>query len=227
MRNLQFEKNRLHLIIGPESSGKSSLAACIAGIPGIPGIPGVIQTQGKIELNGTDISNLDCAERAKMGIYVSWQNPPSIDGVTNQELYNLICNLHKPSKHTINSYKKIVKNLGLGMGHADRYFNNWGTTHSEKLKNELLMLNAMNSQVAVFDSIDQDMQQDELGILADNINNFVKQKSNCCIVLTNNKYFIDLLNVSHVSVLIDGRLRISGPGDILKGIINDDYPQLL
>lgn len=222
--DLELNENKLHIVIGGSQSGKSVLAKSISGNSEI------IQAEGTIVYNRRNITNLSSDDRAKIGIFVTDQYPPFIDGITNIEFIKIaLKNIgDKRSDQDIErDYKILSLMLGLGSNHKNQLLNDHGSLRSDLLKNEMLQLLMMNPQVAVFDSIDESLENEDLEIIAEVINGFIAGKGKMCLVLTNNKTFINRLNSRDISLLLDKNIKKLDDPEEIKRIINNDNSQLL
>lgn len=221
---LTVNANELITILGPVDSGKSSLAQLIAGYPRI------IQTEGKITFNKKNIDKLDAQERNKLGIFVSFQNPPSIDGISNLDLVKQTlknANDTRTSNEIEHEYKSFSVLLGLGINHKSKSINGIGSTPSEHKKNELLQMLMQSPQLAILDGIDDDLDVDDENIVAAVINSYSKQPNKACILLTNNLVFLDKIKSTTMYILIDGIIKTHGDAQLHKRIVDDDYTQFL
>lgn len=221
---IEINKNELHAIIGPAGSGKTLLANLIAGDPS------VIQTEGSILFNKKNINGIPTTERVKLGIFVSSQMPPSIDGVDNITLMKIILkNLgdKRTSLEIDRAYKKIIMELGLGSTHGHKIVNAPGSLPCEHLKNELVHMLMINPSFAVLDSVDDGLDPDDIDIIAKIINKFISYKNKACLLLTNNKTLMEKITPIKIHILVDGAICAHGDAELYKRIIDDDYSQLL
>jgi Fe-S cluster assembly ATP-binding protein len=222
--DLEIKENKLHLIIGASGAGKTSIAKLLAGNSEI------IQTSGTVSFNRRNITNDSPEARAKLGIFVSYQDPPFIDGITNIELTKLSLESIgdiRTSQEIERDYRVLSLMLGLGSNHGNKFVNDHGSLRSETLKNEMLQMLMMNPKVAVLDSIDNDLDPEDLDIIAEVINGFIAGNGKMCVVLTNNKQFVKKLESGEISILSDKTISTPKDSEEIKRIINDDNSQLL
>lgn len=221
---LELRENELYTIIGPEGSGKTSLAQLIAGNPNLT------QISGSIMLKRKNITKLDSEERSKLGIFVTSQRPPTIDGVTNLQLIKEILKVSGDTRSLTEiekDYKSYASMLGLGSSHGMKIINDHSSLIGDSLKNELLQMLMIDPLVAVLDSIDDQVDQNDLDIIAEVITAFIAKKDKMCLLLTNNKSLMEKIKSTTISVLVGGEICATGDGELYKRIIDDDYSQLL
>ena len=222
--NLEIKENKLHTIIGAAGSGKTSLAKLLAGYSD------VIQTSGAISLNRRNINNDSPEARAKLGIFVSCQDLPFIDGITNIEFTKLsLASIGdiRTSQEIERDYKILSLMLGLGSSHGSKFVNDHSALSNETLKNEMLQMLMMNPKVAVLDCIDTGLDAEDLDIISEVINGFIAGNGKMCLVLTNNKQFVKKLESGEISILSDKTISTPKDSEEIKRIINDDNSQLL
>jgi Fe-S cluster assembly ATP-binding protein len=220
--NLEVKEGEVHAILGPQRSGKSSLVQTIVGNPKIS------IKEGNISFQKKSISEQSLTDRCNQGIFVSFQYPPAIDGVTNFELVKAILKQKKDSR-TLNEiekqYRELCKKLGLSSNHGHKPVNHGTMSDTECKKNELLQMLFINPKLIVLDEIDSGIEKDEVGLFASCISEFLSDKTKSAIIITHNKELLDALNPTYVHILVDGMIREHGSTDLYKRILEDGYSQ--
>jgi Fe-S cluster assembly ATP-binding protein len=204
--SLDIKQGEIHALIGPNGSGKSSLANAIAGKE-------QYKTAGSIKLDNKELLDLDVTERAKAGVFMTFQSPPSIPGITN---YKLISQFSKQYEKYLND----IKNLKLQSGWAQRHFND-GASGGERKKNELLQLLHINPKLVILDELDTGLDVDALKIVKDIVNEY-KNKFGW-IVISHNSSVLRSLNPNYVHILQDGKIRKTGDVSLLDTIEKEGF----
>lgn len=202
---LNFEKGKKYAIVGPNGSGKSTFAQAIMGNE-------KLHTEGKIFFNSKLISNLDPAERAKLGIFLSFQTPPDLEGITLQDLMEL-SNPQLNKIHLINKIKQLQKKLNLKNELLERGLNE-NASGGERKKLELIQFCLINPKLGIFDEIDT-------GVDHESLKNFVEiidqnRSSKCLIFITHNLEFLKMLKISKVLSICNLGMRELNISDFLK-----------
>jgi Fe-S cluster assembly ATP-binding protein len=220
--NLEINEGELHTIIGPERSGKSSLAHTIMGNPKIAIKDGSITYRKKSILEKT------VDDRSVNGIFVSAQHPPNIDGVSNFNLVKTILKIRKDTRtpnELEKEYKDLCKKLGLSSNHGHKVVNHAIMSDTECKKNELLHILLLKPDLIVFDEIDTGIEPDEFDLFASCIKEFLSDKSKSAIIITHSRELLDALQPTHVHVMVDGEIRETGATELYKRILEDGYSQ--
>jgi Fe-S cluster assembly ATP-binding protein len=225
IKNLTLTVNpgEVHAVMGAKQSGKSSLVHAILGNPILD------IKEGSLTFKRKSIIPHTIDERNILGIFSTFQYLPQLDGITNFELSKLMLKSHKIKKKSNQiekEYKKLVSLLGLSSNHGHKTVNNETMTPTECKKNELLFMMLLNPKLIVFDEIDKDVEDDELESFATHIKDFLKDKKKSAIIVTHSKRFLDLLEPTHVNIMVDGTIRRKGSQELYKRIVEDDYTQL-
>lgn len=220
--NLEVNAGEIHAIMGPQHSGKSTLVHAILGTPSID------YTSGEIDYKGSSITDTLANERSLLGIFVSFQDPPTIDGITNLELVKSILKLRKDPRLDSSlekDYKALCVSLGLSSSHGNKIVNHESITPTERKKNELLHMLLLTPDLIVLDEIDAGVDDDELECIATTIKSFLDDKNKAAIVVTHSHKLLDLLVPDQVHVMVDGEIVEQGSTELYKRIVEDGYPQ--
>lgn len=191
----------VHVIMGPNGVGKSSFAHALMGHPHYT-------TLGAVEYNGKDLLSMKTHERAQAGLFVSFQNPVPIEGLSNFQLMRQVLkNKFEISGITDNlkTFKNIANEYRLPENWDKRTLN-IEASGGEKKKNELIQLEMLNPQTAILDEPDSGLDIDAIKILTEKLNQFVEQDNKCLIVISHYRDLIE--DLDPISVTIFGRKRI-------------------
>ena len=221
--DLIINPGEIHVIMGPNGSGKSTLANTIFASPRY------IVTKGEINFLGEDITNLSTDLIAKKGIFMSFQTPEEIPGVS-------LAQFLKTTKHSItgekpNLYKftteveKYMNELNMNYNYVNREFN-VGFSGGEKKKNEILQMLLLNPKLAILDETDSGLDVDAIKTVSKGINLY-KNDENAVLIITHNTKILDGLKVDKVHVLVDGKIVKSGDSSLAKEIEDNGYSKYI
>ncbi|HMO59960.1 MAG TPA: Fe-S cluster assembly ATPase SufC [Roseiflexaceae bacterium] len=216
--NLTVKPGTIHAIMGPNGSGKSTLAYTLLGHPGYT------VTAGEVWYKGQNILELDPDERAKLGMFLAFQYPVSIPGVTVANFLRAAVNAQraeegKDPKSTaipMAQFRKEIREnmatLSIDEGFARRYLNE-GFSGGEKKRIEILQMAMLKPQMAVMDETDSGLDIDALRVVSQGVNTLIgKQPEMGVLVITHYQRLLNYIKPNFVSVMMDGRIvREGGP----------------
>ena len=221
--SLTFEQGKVHAIMGPNGSGKSTLAHALMGHPKYK------ITQGKIILDGKDITNEKANVRAKEGLFLSFQYPAEISGVTISNFLRTALNSVKEKKYSIIEFHNILKEkmneLKMDISFNKRYLNE-GFSGGEKKRAEILQLMLLEPKYALLDETDSGLDVDALKIVADGINK-VRGKEMGIAVITHYNKFLEYLTPDEVSILYKGKIISHGGFEVAKKIEVQGFDEII
>jgi len=212
--NLEVKAGEVHAIMGPNGAGKSTLANIIAGKEDYE------VTQGDIELNGEDISELAPEERAHNGVFLSFQYPVEIPGVSVTNFIKTAINETRkakgledmPAKEMLKMIREKSELLEIDRKFLSRSLNE-GFSGGEKKRNEIFQMAMLEPKLAILDETDSGLDIDALRIVANGVNK-LKSKDNAVIVITHYQRLLDHIVPDFVHVLYDGRIVKSGDASL-------------
>ena len=212
--NLQVNPGEVHAIMGPNGSGKSTLSAVIAGHEDYE------VTKGSISFDGEDLEELDAEQRAHKGIFLSFQYPVEIPGVTVTNFIKTAINaLRKakgledmPAKDMLKSIREKAAMLEIDSKFLSRSLNE-GFSGGEKKRNEIFQLAMLEPKLAILDETDSGLDIDALKIVANGVNK-LKSKDNAVVVITHYQRLLDYIVPDFVHVLYNGRIVKSGTKEL-------------
>ena len=224
--NLSVKPGEVHAIMGPNGSGKSTLASVIAGREGYE-IPG-----GEIEFRGEDLMDMEADERAHLGLFLAFQYPVEIPGVSNEEFLRLAYNLKQKANNLeevnpIEFFGILQKKLTL-VGMDPSFLNrnvNEGFSGGEKKRNEILQLAILDSKVSILDETDSGLDIDALRTLSESINK-IMSKDKAVILITHYQRLLDYIKPTYVHVMQDGKIIKTGSAELAKELENKGYEWL-
>jgi Fe-S cluster assembly ATP-binding protein len=212
--NLDVKAGEVHAIMGPNGSGKSTLASVIAGKDTFE------VTKGELSLNNEDISELDPEERAHRGVFMSFQYPVEIPGVTVTNFIKTAINETRkakgleemPASEMLKFIKEKADLLEIDRKFLSRSLNE-GFSGGEKKRNEIFQMAMMEPKLAILDETDSGLDIDALKIVANGVNK-LKSKDNAVVVITHYQRLLDYIVPDFVNVLMDGKIVKSGPKEL-------------
>lgn len=217
--NLSIGKGEVHVIMGPNGAGKSTLANVILNNPEYK------KTTGKIELDGEDITNLSTDKIAKKGVFMSFQAPEEIPGISCLNFLKVAKNKidEKPVKifEFKDSVKNYAKELNMNANLIDRNLN-VGFSGGEKKKNEILQMLVLNPKLAILDETDSGLDVDAIKAVSKGIEMY-KSNKNSILIITHNMSILESLDVDFVHVLVDGKIVKTGNFELAKDILENGF----
>ena len=217
--NLSIGKGEIHVIMGPNGAGKSTLANVILNNPEYK------KTSGKIELDGEDITNLSTDKIAKRGVFMSFQAPEEIPGISCLNFLKVAKNKIDEKPVKIFEFKDNVKNyakeLNMNANLIDRNLN-VGFSGGEKKKNEILQMLVLNPKLAILDETDSGLDVDAIKAVSKGIEMY-KSNKNSILIITHNMSILESLDVDFVHVLVDGKIVKTGDFELAKDILENGF----
>nr|WPV72582.1 iron-sulfur cluster formation ABC transporter [Navicula sp.] len=224
--NLKVDKGEIHAIMGPNGSGKSTFSKVIAGHPAYNVL------SGDILFKGSSILDLDPEDRSHLGIFLAFQYPIEIPGVSNEDFLRLAYNskqkfYNKPEVDPIEFLSIINEKLKL-VNMSPLFLSrnvNEGFSGGEKKRNEILQMILLDSEVCILDETDSGLDIDALKIISTGINNFMNENKSI-VLITHYQRLLDYINPTYVHVMQDGKIIKTGSADLAKELENKGYEWL-
>lgn len=219
--NLNVNEGNIHAIMGPNGSGKSTLANVIMGNPKYQVI------KGEILFNGKNILELNVSERAKLGIFMSFQYPQEIEGVTTGNFLRTALGNINRKKPSIREFKEILeeksKLLNIDDKFSERYLNK-GFSGGEKKKSEILQLAILKPKLAILDETDSGLDIDALKTIAQGIKTLKKENPDMTIlIITHYKRILEYLTPDKLSIIIKGKVALEGNAELVDHLEENGY----
>ncbi|HRE40438.1 MAG TPA: Fe-S cluster assembly ATPase SufC [Ignavibacteria bacterium] len=221
--NLQINAGEIHAIMGPNGSGKSTLASVLAGKEGYD------VTGGEVTFEGKELLDLDPEERAREGLFLAFQYPVEIPGVSNTNFMKTAVNEVRKAKgeepYSAGEFLKLLKEkaalVGLNPEYLSRYVND-GFSGGEKKRNEIFQLAMLNPKFSILDETDSGLDIDALKIVADGVNK-IRNKHNAFLVITHYQRLLNYIIPDFVHVMYDGRIVKSGGKELALKLEEKGY----
>ena len=217
--NLRVAKGEIHVILGPNGSGKSTLMNVILGHPKYE------ITGGEIFFEGDDLTALKTFERARRGIFLSFQNPEEIPGITVENMLRTARQAITGEKIKVLRFHKellaLMKELQIAPEYANRYMN-VGFSGGEKKRNEILQLLTLNPKLALLDETDSGLDVDAVEIVSSGVAKF-HNENNSCIIITHNAQILKHLPVTHAHILLNGQIVKDGGAELVNEVSTHGY----
>ena len=224
--NLDIPEGEVHAIMGRNGSGKSTLANTLAGNEKFE------VTDGSIHMNGVDITEMSPENRSLNGIFVCFQYPVAIPGVSMAYFLRAAINAHLENQgkeemdalEFLNQAKAILKKLNLDDSFLKRSIND-GFSGGEKKKSEIFQLLSLNPKFAILDETDSGLDIDALKIVADGVKEF-NGKKNSTLIITHYERLLEYINPDVVHIMIDGKIVKSGDMKLARQVEEKGYSWL-
>lgn len=219
--NLTVKGGETHAIMGPNGTGKSTLASITMGHPKYK------VESGDILLDGESIVDKTVDERSRLGVFLAMQNPIEVPGVTNFDFIKAAMQARmEEGKHLrvgkfILKFEDASKDLKMGKGLAHRFLNQ-GFSGGEKKRNEILQMKMLNPKIAFLDEIDSGLDVDALRIVGENVTN-LKSADLGLVLITHYQRLLDHIEPDFVHVMINGKIVKTGGKELITKIDTQGY----
>ncbi len=212
---LSVSQGEIHALMGPNGSGKSTLANVIMGHPGLE------VTEGEILWDGQDITEIDPDERARLGLFMAFQYPVAIPGVTVTKYLRTVMNAHResrgedpiPLKEFRETVETAMKLVNIPREFSSRYLNE-GFSGGEKKRMEILQLALQHPSLAILDETDSGLDIDALRVVANGVNAVAGPEMGV-LIITHYQRILHLVQPSHVHVMYQGRIVKEGGPELV------------
>jgi len=220
--DLTVDRGEIHALMGPNGSGKSTLSNAIMGHPNYR------VTGGRILFEGRDISGLPTDERARLGIFLAFQYPVSIPGVTVTNFLRSIVKARQgeaPASEFRKQMSGAMKELSMDPSFAKRYVND-GFSGGEKKRCEILQMSLLKPGLALLDEIDSGLDIDALRVVCEGINKAWNPGMGL-LIITHYQRMLDYVKPHHVHVLVAGRIAKSGGPELVSRLEAEGYDPII
>lgn len=221
--DLQIGPGEIHAIMGPNGSGKSTLAKVLAGHPGYE------PTSGSVTFRGEDLLELEPDERAQAGVFLAFQYPVEIPGVSIANFLRTAVQARMPEGEELDifDYTEMLSDrmemLEMDVSFAERHVND-GFSGGEKKRNEILQMAMLKPKLAVMDETDSGLDIDALKIVASGVNKLVEEDPEMSVLLiTHYQRLLDYIKPHFVHVMVDGRIVQSGGPEVALKLEESGY----
>jgi Fe-S cluster assembly ATP-binding protein len=222
--DIDVHSGEVHALMGPNGSGKSTLANAIMGHPALE------ITEGQILLDGEDITEADPDERARMGLFMAFQYPVAIPGVTITKYLRMVMNAHReargepeiPLKEFRKTVEAAMELTNVPKDWSSRYLNE-GFSGGEKKRLEILQLALQQPQIAIMDETDSGLDIDALNVVANGVNTVAKGNDMGTLIITHYQRILHLVQPDRVSIVFDGRIVKEGGAELVEQLEAKGY----
>jgi len=221
--SLKIAKGEIHAIMGPNGAGKSTLAKVLAGHPAYEVIEGSIQFEGK------DILELEPDERAHLGIFMGFQYPVEISGVSNADFLKAALNA-KRKAHELplieeTAFQQLLdekmKLMEIRSEFKERHLND-GFSGGEKKRNEILQMAVLEPQFAILDETDSGLDIDAMRVVARGMN-LIMNPNMSMLLITHYQRLLEYIEPHYVHVLVDGKIAMTGNASLSLKLESEGY----
>ena len=217
-------KGEIHALMGPNGSGKSTLANAIMGHPSLE------VTEGQILFGGEDITEADTDERARMGLFMAFQYPVAIPGVTIAKYLRMVLNAHRDARGeaevSLKDFRKQVEEAmeltKVPREFSSRYLND-GFSGGEKKRLEILQLALQRPELAILDETDSGLDIDALNVVAHGVNTVARGSEMGVLIITHYQRILHLVEPTRVSIMLDGRIVKQGGPELVEQLEAKGY----
>ncbi len=224
--NLTVNKGEIHAIMGPNGSGKSTLSKVVSGHPEYE------VTEGTILFEGKDITEMDADERAHLGLFLAFQYPVEVPGITNKTLlresYNTIARANEREELDPLEFEDyLVSKLDI-IEMKDEFLNrsiNTGFSGGEKKKNEIFQMAVLNPRLSFLDETDSGLDIDALKVVSDGVNK-ISSPENAIVMITHYQRLLNYIKPDFVHVMMNGKIVKSGDISLAEELEANGYDNM-
>jgi len=221
--NLTVAPGEIHALMGPNGSGKSTLANAVMGHPNLT------VTEGQILWDGQDITEADTDERARLGLFMAFQYPVSIPGVTVTKYLRMVMNAHREARGepdvSLKEFRKTVEAamelVSVPREFSSRYLNE-GFSGGEKKRMEILQLALQKPGLAILDETDSGLDIDALNVVAHGVNT-VADGTMGVLIITHYQRILHIVTPTRVSIMFDGAIAMEGGPELVNRLEAEGY----
>jgi len=225
--DLTVRSGEVHALMGPNGSGKSTLANAVMGHPSLE------VTEGQVLFDGEDITEASPDERSRMGLFMAFQYPVSVPGVTVTKYLRMMMNAHRTERGedeiSLREFRKTVeeamKLTNVPKEFSSRYLNE-GFSGGEKKRMEILQLALQQPKIAVLDETDSGLDIDALNVVAHGVNSVAREADMGVLIITHYQRILHMVQPQRVSVMFDGRIAKEGGPELVEQLEREGYGRL-
>jgi Fe-S cluster assembly ATP-binding protein len=225
--DLHVRSGEFHALMGPNGSGKSTLANAVMGHPSLE------VTEGQVLFDGEDITEASPDERSRMGLFMAFQYPVSVPGVTVTKYLRMMMNAHRTERGedeiSLREFRKTVeeamKLTNVPKEFSSRYLNE-GFSGGEKKRMEILQLALQQPKIAVLDETDSGLDIDALNVVAHGVNSVARDANMGVLIITHYQRILHMVQPQRVSVMFDGRIAKEGGPELVEQLEREGYGRL-
>jgi len=218
--DLSVDKGEIHALMGPNGSGKSTLANTILGHPSYE------ITEGQVLFRGEDLTQADPEDRAQAGLFLAFQYPVAIPGVSVANFLRMAMNANREEDITVKEFGKDLKHAA-DLLHVDRSFTsrhlNDGFSGGEKKRCEILQMAMLKPEIAVMDETDSGLDIDALRTVAEGVNALHTETGMGALIITHYQRLLHYITPQFVHVLLDGRIVREGGPELVHQLESEGY----
>ncbi len=221
--DLEVEPGEIHALMGPNGSGKSTLSHALMGNPNYD------VNAGRIFIDGEEVTGEEADERAREGLFLAFQYPSEISGITVAEFLREAINARReddedpvPTSDFRDLLTEKLELLDMDTDFANRYLNA-GFSGGEKKRMEILQMSVLEPKYAVLDEIDSGLDIDALKVVAEGINTLTEEQEIGLLMITHYRRILDYVEPDRVHVMVDGRIVESGGPEIAHRLEDEGY----
>ena len=213
--SLSVGAGETHVLMGPNGAGKSTLGSAVMGSPEYT------VTGGSIFFDGEDVTELSADKRAQKGLFLSFQNPIEIPGITLSNFLRSALEQKTGKRIKLFEFKKqlraVMEVLQMDPSYADRDLN-VGFSGGEKKKAEILQLLILDPDLAILDETDSGLDVDAVRVVSKGIQEFQKDPNNSLIIITHNTRILESLKVDATHILVNGKIAAEGGAELVDEV---------
>ena len=218
--NLTVNKGEVHVIMGINGAGKSTLLHAIMGNPVYT------ITEGRIFFEGQDITELSVDKRAKLGIFLSFQNPISVAGITTENFIRTAKTTISGKQQRLFPFKRLMKSrmedLAMDPSYAERDLN-VGFSGGEKKKTEILQMLMLHPELVILDETDSGLDVDAVKTVSQGIADYRKSSKGSLLIITHSTKILESLHVDKTHIMVNGKIVKTGDSSLIDEINENGF----